>query len=296
VKRPLEGALAAAEAARAPQLMMNTLGNMAIKRIDEGELEEATELMQKAADVAKSYGNRWGVAWTGVWSIELAYLEGRWDDAIREVEGYLHPDSGWERFGGIVMNSQSLAARLHLGRGELDAALDRTERFLAHVRAAIENRLLPEGLALRARVLLAVGRDDEAGTLFEQCARDIEERGSSATGSPPWNLLDFTAVGVRLGRLDELRRVLAGSPTHARWVDGCRAMADEDYERAAELYSRLGAGSEEALARLCGAECLITEGKRTEGALQLEQALAFFRKAGAALYIEQAEKLLATSV
>jgi hypothetical protein len=72
-------------------------------------------------------------------------------------------------------------------------------------------------------------------------------------------------------------------------------MADEDYERAGELYARLGARSEEAFARLCGAEHLTTRGKRDEAELQLEQALAFFRKAGASFYIGQAETPLATS-
>jgi hypothetical protein len=290
-----ERSLAAAESARSPLLILNVLGNTAIKWIDEGEFGEASELMQKGSEVARSYGNRWGVAWTGLWPIELAYLEGRWDDAIREVEAYLDLESGWRRFGGFAMFSQGLAARLRLGRGEVDDALDRSEQFLTDVKAAVEVSMLPEALALRARVLNAAGRDEEAGRRFEQCIRDIEERGSSAPGSPPWSLLDLTAAGVRLGRFDELRGVLAGSLTHARWVEGCRAMSDEDYERASELYATLGARSEEAFARLCGAEHLIAEGKRDEAELQLEQALAFFRQAGAAFYIEQAEKLLAAS-
>jgi class 3 adenylate cyclase/tetratricopeptide (TPR) repeat protein len=291
----LQRSLAAAEAARSPQLIANALGNMAIKRIDEGELEEATELMEKAGTVAAKYGSRWGVAWARVWRIELAYLEGQWDDAIRALEPYLDPDADWLKFAALSLVTRGIVLRLRLGRGELGDALSGSEKYLTNVREGAESRMLPEALALRARVLCEAGREEDAALHFDECTRDIEKRGSAATGSPPWNLLDFAAVAARLGRFDDLRSVLASLPSNTPWIDGCAALADEDHERAAEIYARIGAGSEEAFARLLAADRLIAGGKREEGEAQLDLALTFFRGAGAKLYFEQAEALLASS-
>jgi hypothetical protein len=291
----LERSLAAAEAARSPQLMTNALGNMAIMRIDEGEFEKATELMEKARTVAADYGSRWGVAWASVWPIELAYLEGRWDDALRALEPYLDPDAGWLKFAALSLNTRGILLRLRLGRGELESALSGSEEFLADVRESAESRMLPEGLALRARVLCEAEREEDAVAHFEECARDIEERASAAIGSPPWNVLDLAVVAARLARLDDLRRVLASLLSRTQWIEGCAALADEDWERAAEIYARLGAGSEEAFARLLAAEQLIAGGSGEEGQAQIDLALPFFQRAGARLYLERAEALLASA-
>jgi class 3 adenylate cyclase len=50
-----------------------------------------------------------------------------------------------------------------------------------------------------------------------------------------------------------------------------------------------------ALACFCAAERLIARGKREEGRRSFERALAFYRQAGATLYIEQTEALMAPS-
>jgi hypothetical protein len=291
--RELEQSIAAAEKAQSPQLMMNALGNSAIAEIDRGHLREATRLMEKAGAVARKYGNAWGVKWTAMWPIELAYLEGRWEQAAHELDPYLHGDLGDFGFAGMVLNARSVALRLRLGQGDWATALAASEQYLADVRRAGERRMIPDALAVRARILAEARRSQEAAALLDECVQDLEERGRASTGSPPWWLLDVVATTTRLGQSGALQRILALTPVTTPWLDGCRACADEDFVRAADIYAGIGAGSEEALARLWAAERLFAADRRREGEAERAQGLEFFKRAGAQLYIEQAEALSA---
>jgi hypothetical protein len=64
---------------------------------------------------------------------------------------------------------------------------------------------------------------------------------------------------------------------------------------AAEIYAHIGQPSEEAIARLVGAEQLIAAGRRAEADVQLQQAIAFYRRAGAPRIVQQAEALFAAA-
>ena len=64
---------------------------------------------------------------------------------------------------------------------------------------------------------------------------------------------------------------------------------------AAEIYAQIGGAGEEAAARLLGAEQFIAAGRRPEADAQLQKALAFYSRAGAARIVAQAEALLAAA-
>lgn len=115
-------------------------------------------------------------------------------------------------------------------------------------------------------------------------------------GSPAWWLLDVEAACLRLGQPSVLRRVVAPAPYSSPWLEACAAAADEDFVRAAEVYEEIGALSEAALARPAAANKLAAAGRREEAETQLERAVVFFRRAGATLYLRQAEALLPASV
>jgi hypothetical protein len=72
-------------------------------------------------------------------------------------------------------------------------------------------------------------------------------------------------------------------------------LAKGDYLTAAEIYGTSGARPLEALARLRAAGAFVREGRRVEADAQLEQALAFWRMAGATAHIREGEALLAES-
>jgi gentisate 1,2-dioxygenase len=64
---------------------------------------------------------------------------------------------------------------------------------------------------------------------------------------------------------------------------------------AVEIYAHGTWPREEAVARLLAAEQLVEQGRRAEADAHLQQALAFFRGAGATQIVQQAEQLLAAA-
>jgi DNA-binding FadR family transcriptional regulator len=64
---------------------------------------------------------------------------------------------------------------------------------------------------------------------------------------------------------------------------------------AADLYGQIATPSDEAGVRLLAAEQLLDAGRRAEADVQLHQALAFYRTAGATAIVRQAEALLAAA-
>ena len=70
------------------------------------------------------------------------------------------------------------------------------------------------------------------------------------------------------------------------------AVVDGDFERASEIYGTANIPLFEAEARLRHAEQLFARRQSTEGEVELEKALHFYRCVGAALFVERGERLL----
>jgi hypothetical protein len=63
--------------------------------------------------------------------------------------------------------------------------------------------------------------------------------------------------------------------------------------RVADLYAEFGVATHEAFTRMFLGEDLIATGQQSDGAAQLERALAFYRSVGATFLIARGETLLA---
>ena len=79
------------------------------------------------------------------------------------------------------------------------------------------------------------------------------------------------------------------------WTDAAVAILDGDFERAAELFVRIGSLPDEARARLAAAEQLAADRRGAEADGQLKKALAFYRSVGATGYVREGETLLAAT-
>ena len=102
-------------------------------------------------------------------------------------------------------------------------------------------------------------------------------------------------IAEKIGRRGQIRDYLARLPFDTPWLRACRRLADGSFLEAAEVFVEMDHLPPEALARLRGAEVLVSEGRRPEADAQLERALAFFRSVGATRYLREGEALLAAA-
>jgi tetratricopeptide (TPR) repeat protein len=172
--------------------------------------------------------------------------------------------------------------RIRLARGELDKALDDARRAVALARDTGDRLNVDPALAFGARVLLAAGREAEAGKLLDELLATLGGRLLK-----PDVGLDLAIGLVELGRpVEALDDVLP-----SRWLDATRAFAADDPGLAAKIYAEIGSRPDEAAARLAAARRLLPT-RPAEGRIELERAIAFFREAGATASLEQAKELL----
>jgi len=94
-------------------------------------------------------------------------------------------------------------------------------------------------------------------------------------------------IAEHLGRRERFLAALGSQAFGTLWRDAGRAVALEDFGRAAELFAHIGSLPDEAHARLRAGQA----GDRE----QLQRALAFYRSVGATRYVREGEALLAAS-
>jgi hypothetical protein len=84
--------------------------------------------------------------------------------------------------------------------------------------------------------------------------------------------------------------------THAsRWRDADLAILAERYAEGADELERMGVAGMAPFVRLAAGEALLAEGRRAEADEQLARAGEFFRRVGAARYLQRTEALLAAT-
>jgi tetratricopeptide (TPR) repeat protein len=176
-----------------------------------------------------------------------------------------------------------------LARGELVAARDDADRALELAREAKDPQVLWSAITFAA----VVAEDaDRARALVDEFLSDWEAQGSGTWSESAW-LPDLLMVVSVVGREDRLLAGLAKVEQMSPWRKAAVAALSADPRAAAEIYRNMGAGPEEARARLQAAEQLVREGRRAEADAELEQALAFWRSVGATAYVREGEALLA---
>jgi hypothetical protein len=220
------------------------------------------------------------------------YWRGRWGLALRQANEFIAESETSSRH---YMESVCRLARgrIRLARGDLPAALEDADKQLAFARMAIDPQTLHPALAFRARVALVTGDPDQAGAYAKELLAMLVEQ-AEPHGVAEWSA-DLAAALVGLGRDSDLRELAAMKEGPTPWLEAAAAFAGSDFERAADRYAEIGSLPDEAFARLRAAEQLLATGQRAEGNMQLQRAVAFYRKARATAYLRQAEALLAAS-
>jgi DNA-binding SARP family transcriptional activator/class 3 adenylate cyclase len=267
-------------------------GDLASCLISLGQLARGFQLQAQGRHAAERFGLRPVLRWLQAERLLEDYWGGRWDAALEGADRFL---AEAEAGSSDVAESGSRSVRgwIRLARGDLRGALQDADAGLEHARVAKEPQVLYPSLAFRARALLAAGRQQEAGTEANKLLAMLAQQGVLPT-APDWSG-DLAVVLQALGRGAELVELLADAKTLTGWFEAAAALADGEFQRAADHYDQIQAQPDAAFARLQEATQLVGAGRRAETNEQLSRALGFYRQVGATSYLGQADALAATS-
>jgi tetratricopeptide (TPR) repeat protein len=288
-RRDEERALELALAAHSPQAG-SIANNVAVQAFFAFDLRRAGELFDEGRRIAERFGDASGVRWLRAQQASSAVVLGRWDDALREIEGFIAEcEAGSPSYMEAGMRRER--GRIREGRGDAEGALADYRRAVALARDANDpQQLLPEfGAATTA--FETHGLLDEASGL----AREVVELARAYPHDAVWSLpLEFLFSRVALEFESELREALESAPP-GPWKDLAFCCLDRDFVRAAEMCAEAGSPTWEARLRLRAAEEFIETGRRADGEAELQKAIAFYRTVGATFFIQRGEQLLAKS-
>jgi tetratricopeptide (TPR) repeat protein len=129
-----------------------------------------------------------------------------------------------------------------------------------------------------------VGRPTDAGVALDE-ALHVLRRDPFARA---WALPE---IAVDLERVAEAREILEKLPP-STGRSAMLALLDGRFEEAADHYAAANILLFEAEARLRAGKQLVASARREDAQRQLERGLAFFRSAGASIFVEEAERLV----
>jgi DNA-binding SARP family transcriptional activator/class 3 adenylate cyclase len=256
-------------------------GNVAFCIALLGDLRRCFAARRAAWEAAERFGSTRWLRWLELERASEHYWSGRWDAAVRVADS-VAPDGEDGAPHYMECKCRLWRGRIWLARGKIGKALDDARRAVALARDTGDRLNVDPALAFGTRVLLAAGREAEAGKLLDELLATLGGRLLK-----PDVGIDLAVGLVELGRpVEALDDVLP-----SRWLDATRAFAAGDPGRAAKIYAEIGSRPDEATARLAAARRLLPT-RPAEGRIELERAIAFFREAGASAALDQAKELL----
>jgi class 3 adenylate cyclase/tetratricopeptide (TPR) repeat protein len=246
-----------------------------------GNLEEAFRVEAEGRRAAERFGDRAGIQWFAAERLWELYWRGEWDEAVELAATLLGDiEAGAPRMN--LEHARLIRAWVEFARDQLDSALDDLTQLYTFVREADFLQTTLPALALRARVLAAAGRDEDARRDVDELLRLWSERAAAEYWAA-----DLAFAAVALGCAAEVETALVGAG-ETRWVEAARAVLRGDNEGAAELFARIGSRPDEAVARLAAATS-------NGGGAGLERAVEFFRSVRATRYLQEGEQLLSVT-
>jgi class 3 adenylate cyclase len=250
-------------------------------------LERCFELQAEGRKVVERLGrSRWRYLFAGERVTEL-YVRGAWDEAVRIADPLLEELSGSSNPHFIEVPARTAVALIALARGDERRADEQSALALERGRSIGDLQVLYPALAVRAVVELELAHGDAAQAVvdeFIEHARTEVER--TRHFYLPWTeRLTLMWLCLRHGYADEVLQLLAGTERWKRdspWTQMLTAVLD----------GKLGAAAAVAEERLLWSQAAFL---RLKGAVDVDGALDFYRRAGATRYAREAEELIAKS-
>ena len=267
-------------------------GNLASGLADLGELELSWEMVVQARVRAERFGLDDWLLWLRGEAAYPLYYSGDWDEALRILDELIEEFS--EHPFWMEMPCRGLRGQIRLARGDDAGAREDGERALELSRAAKDPQVVFPSLSLCARIVASADPERASGFITE-ILKEWEARGWPSASEMTW-MTDVAIVVSQAGRQAEFLDTVARAPAHPSvWRRAAVAYASGDLAGAARIYADIGSGPDAAYARLRAADVYLRDGRRAEADVELQKALAFWRKAGATAYFREGEALLAAA-
>ena len=213
---------------------------------------------------------------------------GRWDRALESADTFIAECEAGSPHTLEYM-AREIRSALWLAREDQDAALrDQLQSFEhAQTRPSRFHRL--GSLAITAALYAELGQVDEAHALAVQVPPIIREIGLHGALTRLGPFADELGIG------DELRDAVAAGagPRFPFWRSVIEQILAGELVSAADLMASAGNPTIEANLRRHGGLRMLADGRQTEGEVELERALTFYRSVGASAYVAQIERALA---
>jgi class 3 adenylate cyclase/tetratricopeptide (TPR) repeat protein len=272
--------LAVAKSINSAVMITRALNNLSIVLRLAGHVEQSAAAADEGVAVAERFGMGSQLTFARGAVPFRDYERGRWDEAIRGAEAYLEELGELQGRAGNEASTRFALAHIALARDDGPTALDQTQRALDMANATLAALPKYPAYVVRAYVLTALGRVDDARRILLDLVdlrRERRERapfGGDGIGVWSWQ---------QAGLLDELLDVM-GKGWETPWLEAARTVAAEGWLAALPIYERIGTPTSVAFARL-------QAGRDAD----LRAALDFYRPRRASFYIRQAEAKLAAT-
>jgi tetratricopeptide (TPR) repeat protein len=258
-----------------------------------GDLEGATRSLDEARRDIDRYATSDQRRWLRVVEAHEDVLHGRWKTAARSLNAIIAERESGRAPYYLDPACRALRASIEFGCGDLSGATGDSKAAVDGARITKDPQLLAPALVIRAMVLVAQGRREEASTLASEALAVTPVLVAALQDlAPAATTVEFAWLLRDLDRSTELLPALAVAP-RTPWVELAGAISTTEIPRAVELATQLGSPSIEAYTRLHAAEQLVDKGHPADAVSLLEQPLELYRSAGATRYIRQAEALAA---
>jgi tetratricopeptide (TPR) repeat protein len=264
------------------------VNNLAVYATQAGDFPRTEELYVEAIRLGERYGDAGTVRFVRGNVIWLDYMAGRWDRALESANDFIAEcESGSPHLLEIPVREER--AGILLARGDRNGAL----RDLARVRSLGERRSDPferlGWLALTAALYADLDEMDEARTLAAGVPSLVREAGLHGA------LMRLAPIADDLGIGDELREAAAagGGPAMPLWRSTIELILAGDLLAAADAMASTGIPNVEANLRKLAGLRLLADGKAAEAVVELERALAFYRRVDARAFVAEIETALA---
>ncbi|HEU5477106.1 MAG TPA: AAA family ATPase [Gaiellaceae bacterium] len=255
--------------------LVTSMNNLANVLWEVGRLADGSARIREARVLAERYGLAGLLRWNDAELVYDAYFRGELDTVVNAATTVL--DEGLGAAGYQERPLLATRAWALLAQGRTDEALADAERALAGLReSGGDAQVASFILTTAARCLRIAGRHGEADSVLEEVL----------SGQPDDTTYDLPLDLVELGRGNEYLALTEGRAGHV-WLEGGRAAASGDLERASAMYGSIGARFAEAWAALLAAE--------RGDASRLDAALAYFEEQRATPYVQRCRALMQAS-